>query len=186
MTAIVGFTKDNTVYLAGDTLGSNSNLKSEYTESKVFKNGSFIFGYTDTFRFGEILEYNFVPPEHTKGVSDKAFLVKDFIPKLRNVLEECKYVKAEDKAGNGTFLMGYRGKLYKVQSDWSILEPTCGYTAVGSGDEICIGAISALKDIEEFTPKEKVIKAIEIASKHNPYVGGKITVKSLKYKKGET
>lgn len=81
--------------------------------------------------------------------------------------------------------MGYKGRLYKVQSDWSILEPTCGYTAVGSGSEICMGAISVLKDLEELTPKEKVVKAIEVASKHNPYVGGKITYKSLKYKKGE-
>lgn len=181
MTAIVGFTHNKTVYIAGDSLGSNGEEKFEYKASKVFKNNNFIFGYTDSFRFGEILEYEFVPPEHKAGIEDKAYLVTAFIPKLRETLERCKYVKADDKCGNGFFLMGYKGRLYKVQGDWSVLEPAEGYSAVGSGSSFCIGAMTVLKDLK-LSPFEKVIKAIESASKHNPFVGGKINVKFENYK----
>jgi len=178
MTAIVGFTKDGIVYMAGDTLGS-----SEYTESKVFKNGEFLIGYTSSFRFGQILEYEFCPPNRLEGLKDKEYIVKYFIKELRKCLEENKYTSQDSKGESGICLLGYRGNLYKIQSDFSILQSAYGYDACGSGDLICLDALGILKDLD-ISPKDKVIKAIEIASLHNPYVGGRITyIKSKKKKK---
>lgn len=185
MTAIVGFTDGKNIYIAGDSLGSNDCNKNEMQSPKVFKLKDFIFGYSGTFRFGEILQYEFIPPDHKEGLTDKAYLVTSFIPKLRETLERCKYVKSDEKEGNGLFILGYNSKLYKIQSDWSVLEPTCRYVSIGSGNEYCQGAMFILKDIDSIKPKDKVIKAIESASKHNPFVGGRIDVISLKKETNE-
>jgi len=183
MTAIVGFVKNGNVYMAGDTLGSNGFTKSEYTESKVFINGDFILGYTSSFRFGEILEYNFKPPKQENGVSDKRYLVTSFIPELRKCLEENKYT-AKDQAGtSGTALLGYKGKLYKLQDDFSILEASVGYDSCGSGEYHCEAVLWSLCD-SKLHPKKIVRKAIQCASEKVTSVGGTITVKVLKSNKG--
>lgn len=185
MTAIVGFTRDNTVYIAGDSLGSSIHNKSEVKDSKVFRNKDFIFGYTGIFRFGEILEYEFVPPTQKKGVSDRSYLITVFIAELRKTLERCKYVRSGEKEGNGMFLMGYKGKLYTVQSDWSVLETKSGYSSVGSGSEYCLGAMSILVKDNKIKPEKKVKLAVKAASEHSPTVGGKVNIVKLEYKPTE-
>lgn len=183
MTAIVGFSKNNTVYMAGDTQGSSDLVKYEVTRPKVFKNGEFLFGYTSSFRFGDILEYIFVPPARAFDMTDIAYLIKYFIPELRECLEKHKYTGIDENGQSGNFLLGYRGHLYEVQGDFSIVEPTQNFASVGSGFAYCLGAMSVLVKTT-YPPEDIVRKAVETSINHNPYVGGQVTVMVLEYKEG--
>lgn len=177
MTAIVGLVHGNRVYIGGDSLGSNSYTKTEYVEPKVFHNGEFLIGYTSTFRFGEIVEHLFVPPERGgNSGSDKAYLVSKFIPALRACLEESKYTAESHEGRSGVALIGYQGHLYKLQDDFSILENTAGYDATGSGEEVALGSLYTSYSLVQDDPEFILRTALSAAGHHVPSVGGRSNV----------
>ena len=56
MTCIVGYLDKETVYLGGDSAGTDGNYSQHIRkDKKVFQNGPFIFGFTSSFRMGQIL-----------------------------------------------------------------------------------------------------------------------------------
>jgi ATP-dependent protease HslVU (ClpYQ) peptidase subunit len=121
---------------------------------------------------GDILRYNFTPPPIEAGEDENEYLVKDFIPELIKCFEEHSFAKNKDgtKSG-GSFLVGLRNRLFNVQDDFSVLEPSCGYISVGSGQEFAMGAMYAQpKPID--APSEAVLLAIKAASEFSTTVGG--------------
>jgi len=172
MTCIVGMEHKGRVYIAGDLLGSNSWHKSEYHNSKVFKIGDIVLGYTSTYRFGQLLETELSPP----FVPDKNiyyWLIKQVVPEIYGILK--KY----DEKG-GTALIGVRGELYCLQDDYSILRSVNGYASVGSGYEYALGSLHTQIDILKLkeTPSKILPRAIESAGSHSPSVGTKHTIVS--------
>lgn len=178
MTAIVGFTKKGNVYIGCDSQGTGS-TKSQLTNKKIFRNKDFIMGYTSSYRFGQILEYNFVPPIRKKQLTDLQYLVTAFIPELRKVLEEQKYTASNEKGESGVALLGYKGKLYQLQSEFSLLENKKGYSSVGSGSYHCEASLYHLLKTD-LKPKDVIKKAIKCAIEHIPSVGGDIYSIKLK------
>jgi ATP-dependent protease HslVU (ClpYQ) peptidase subunit len=184
MTCIVGLAHSDGVYIAADSLGSGGGVGQEYNTPKLVKLDVFqkqdlsltkIFlgiGYTSSYRMGDILRYNFTPPPIEVGEDENEYLVKDFIPELIKCFEEHSFVKSKDgtKSG-GSFLIGLRNRLFNVQDDFSVLEPSCGYISVGSGQEFAMGAMYAQpKPID--APSEAVLLAIKAASEFSTTVGG--------------
>ena len=137
MTCIIGIeTKDGKVVIGGDTLGSNGHSSSEINESKVFSHSNMIFGYTSSFRFGQIVEVMLDNNKiHTPQTKDTyKWMIGTFIPMLQSVLKE-------NEASTGVMLVGVNGQLYNVQSDFSVLRNSSGFDSVGSGDTFAIGAV---------------------------------------------
>ena len=178
MTAVAGFAKNGTVYMAADSLGSSGGVKDEIIGSKLIKRDNFLFGYTDSFRFGDILRYNFNPPYHRSSVPITEYIVTSFIPTLRQCLEDHKYVDTTPGGESGHFLAGYQGHLFEIQSDFSILESTSNYASVGSGFLLCLGSMCTSVQ-HDISPKDVVINAIKAAATHNPFVGGRIDFQQL-------
>ncbi|TFH10740.1 MAG: hypothetical protein E4H14_01995, partial [Candidatus Thorarchaeota archaeon] len=80
MTCIVGIEHEGKVYLGGDRLRGGSSQKSLLDQPKLFiKDNSMIFGYSTSFRFGNLLQYSLTLPKRTKSVSDEHFLYVDLI-----------------------------------------------------------------------------------------------------------
>jgi len=179
MTIIVGFTKNNKVYIGGDKLASDSYFKEEIKSSKVFKNKHLLIGFTTSFRFGDILEYSFEPPSDRKSyMSDKHYIVDSLIPAIRKTLEHNKYCDSDSTSESGTALIGYNGNLYKLQDDWSIIQNSTNIMAIGSGAEYALGALEVLHKTEK-SPKKILSKVIKITSKYSPSVSKANTVLSL-------
>lgn len=138
MTCIVGVeTENGKVVMGGDVLGSNGHSKSEYSESKVYKHSKMIFGYTSTYRFGQIVELmlddnEIYIPEDPSDIY--GWLVRVFVPKLRKTL-------TENGSEGGYMLMGIKGQLWSIQSDFSVLRAVRGYNSVGSGDTFAKGSM---------------------------------------------
>lgn len=94
MTCIVGFLdkETDTVWIGGDSLGSNGYSKTVFSNSKVFHhylNKNIIIGSTSTYRHIDLLQYSeLLIPEldyYKKIEIDKSYMVKTFIPNLINL-----------------------------------------------------------------------------------------------------
>lgn len=178
MTCIVGVVEKGTVYIGGDS-ASVAGWTSRVTRlPKVFRRGPFLIGYTTSFRMGQLLEHALnVPAQGAKERDDMRYMVTVFAEHVRQLLKERGVAKIEANAeSGGQFLVGYRGRLYSVQSDFQVNEMADGFDAVGSGAEYALGAIAALKGQP---PVQRLKRALAISAHFNMGVSAPFFVKSL-------
>jgi hypothetical protein len=184
LTCIVGIAIQDAVYIGADSLGSGGGGKQVYSTPKLIKLDALEkkdmslskicigIGYTSSYRMGDILRYNFTPPQIGADTDENEYLVRDFVPDLIKCFEEHSFSKTKEGAkSGGNFLVGVRKRLFHVQEDFSVLEPRSGYTAVGSGQDFAMGALFILKKKLE-DPEKAVISAIRAASEFSTTVGG--------------
>jgi len=178
MTAIVGLEHDGKVYIGGDSASVDRDQLTIniFTEPKVFKNKNFIFGYTNSFRMGQILQHIFEPPFHKKHMSDMKYLCGSFINEAFKSFKDNGYSLGEDDDGQ-LFLLGYKGKLYEVQADRHICHIANSFRAVGCGSHFAFGAMESNQSIKD--PKERILQALKVAEKFSSGVCGPFHVMSI-------
>jgi len=149
MTCIVGVAEKGKVYIGGDSAGVSGNDIRIRADEKVFRNGDFIFGFTSSFRMGQILRYNFKPPKRAEGITDEEYLHRDFISAVIKILKTYEYAELENNiVKGGVFLFGYKGKIYYVGEDFQIGTYMNKYESVGCGKQYASGALYALEKYE--------------------------------------
>ena len=62
MTCIAAITEKGKVYMGGDSAGVSGYDITIRADEKVFKNGQCVFGFTSSFRMGQLLCYKFKVP----------------------------------------------------------------------------------------------------------------------------
>lgn len=162
MTCIVGMLCDGLVYMAGDHIGTDGSSKEIQKRSKVFKNGDFVIGYTSSFRMGQLLEHVWEPPKKQKTCKDiTTYMVKYVVPSIMKLFEDNKFMSVTNESDNasnrsvrgqacgGVFLIGYKDRLFKIQSDFAVLECINGYDAIGAGEEYALGALGAIHGVSK-------------------------------------
>jgi hypothetical protein len=177
MTAIAGFVDHGHVYIGGDSAGVAGYDLTVRADSKVFRNGEFIFGFTSSFRMGQLLRYAFAPPVQKEGQEIFAFMVNDFIDAVRNCLKAGGFAKKDSEVERGgTFLVGYRGRLFCIDGDYQVGEPVDGYDACGCGDTICRGSLYATQGMD---PTARMNVALSAAERHSAGVRGPFHIESI-------
>lgn len=170
MTCIVGWVEKDRVLMGGDRAGSNNSITHNVLHPKVFRKKQFVFGYTSSFRFGQLIEHTLdvggVDPE----LDPHEFLVETLIPRLRQILKDAGYAKIENnEESGGSVLVAYKKRLFQIQDDFSVLEHQDGYDAVGSGSYFAIGSLYTSR--QQGTPADQAVKlALQAAARHNPFV----------------
>lgn len=163
MTCIVAWTENNKVWIGGDSAGVGGLDIRTRADEKVFKNGEMLFGYTSSFRMGQLLRYSLTIPEQSRKKDNYEYLCTDFIDAVAEMLEKKKYAKvSNNEMSIGTFLVGYKGNIYGVEDDLQIAKPMLNYEAVGCGVNIAMGALHALSGYK-MKPKERITKVLEAA-----------------------
>lgn len=176
MTVIVGFTDGKTVYIGGDSAGVSGWDMMIRNDEKVFVNNGFIMGFTSSFRMGQILRYGFMPPSIT-GNDLYQYMVTDFIDAVRKCLKEGGYVKTEGgRDDGGTFLVGYQGRLFRIESDFQVGEARTHYDAVGCGDMAALGSMFTSTGKP---PRERIETALKAAECFSAGVRGPFTILSI-------
>lgn len=185
MTCIAGIEHDGKVWIGGDSAGSDGYSLTVRADEKVWADKGFAFGFTSSFRMGQLLRYKLTLAleRHEVPADDAAaeikFMSTAFIDGVRTVLKEGGYAKLKDGAERGgTFVVGWRGKLYMVHDDFQVGRAAQGFYAVGSGGEIATGALFALRG-QKVSPEAKVTTALEAAQELTPYVRGPFKVVSV-------
>lgn len=178
MTCVVGLVNKGTVYIGVDSAAVQGWTRRTSHVPKVFRRGPFLLGYTTSFRMGQLLEHHLAVPEQAEGQDDMAFMVTEFIEKVRALLKEKGFSKVEQNTEKGgQFLVGYRGQLYTVESDFQVGKHGEGYEAVGSGADFALGAMHALPHLP---PTRRIRKALEVAAHFNMGVSAPFTIATLK------
>lgn len=163
MTAIAGIAEDGKVWIGGDSAGVGGYSLSIRSDPKVFENGEFIFGYTSSFRMGQLLEYMLSPPKPFEGESGMSFMVKRFIPAVKSCLKDGGYQTQENgQDEGGTFLVGYRGELYQVEADYQVARVRDSYQACGCGRDLILGSLYTTEGFD-LSPSQRIKIALGAA-----------------------
>ncbi len=167
MTCIVGLKHEGKVYMGADSAIVAGWVISEIANPKIFKKENMLIGYTSTYRMGQILEHWFYPPKN-EGYTDYEYMVLFVVEEIRSLFSKFGYSEIDNNVEKGGFfIIGYRGELYKIQDDYSVIQHTDDYIATGSGEEIALGALYAGAD---FPPKMRISQSLEAAAKHSASV----------------
>lgn len=157
MTCIVGLVGKDGIYLGGDSasVGAANWSLSVRADEKVFINGDFIFGFTSSFRMGQILRFGFTPPRLHSNVDLYEYMVTSFIDAVRQRFKDAGYISNEKgQETGGTFLVGHGRRLFRVDGDFQVGEASNRYDAVGCGQDVALGALYATRKLDGFaSPK---------------------------------
>lgn len=178
MTCIVGFVEGNSVWIGGDSAGVAGLDLTVRADQKVFRNGPMLFGFTSSFRMGQVLRYALSIPDHDPRVDVERYMVTSFIDSVRSVLKDKGFAtKQNEQESGGHFLVGYRGRLFKVESDYQVGIPVDGFDACGCGDQVARGALFATA--ETLHGADRVEMALRAAERHSAGVRGPFSIQSI-------
>ncbi len=176
MTCILGAVDKGKVYIGGDSALVENWMVRPQKASKVFKTGPFLIGNTGSPRVDQLLRYKLATPKQN-GLSNEKYMVVEFIENVRSVLKEGGYTSIENsREEGGWFLVGYKGSLYYVASDFQVSEYREGFHAIGSGRAYALGAYKALEKIQ---PKARILQSLKIAAHFSGSVMGPFKVLEL-------
>jgi ATP-dependent protease HslVU (ClpYQ) peptidase subunit len=162
MTCIVGIAKYGRVILGADSAGVGGLDRRIRSDRKVFKSGELIFGFTSSFRMGQLLQFDLGPPPIHEGQEPYEYAVKQLVPAIRNTLRNGGYTKTDSgREEGGAFLVGFRGRLFTIHSDFQVAESRECYESVGCGDAYAMGAMHARHDL---APMDRLKAGLEAAA----------------------
>lgn len=172
MTVIVGIVDGDHVLIGGDSVGVMGNSIEVRKDKKVFVRKGIAFGYTSSFRMGQLLKYELKIPDQT--ADPMKYLVTRFIPAVRETFKEHGFAWIENnRESGGMFLVGLKNRLFAIESDFQVGEYVEGYTALGSGYQYALGAISAVQQSVPALDKRNVLKiALNTTGRLCTTVGG--------------
>jgi hypothetical protein len=185
MTCIVALIHENKVYLGSDAAASDdkTGLIVQRTDPKVFKVGQFGIGFTDSFRMGQILQFNWTPPKYVPTAGNKnldKFMRTKFVDSIKEVFKEHGYGNfgsgTEDGDEGGIFLVAVvgTGRIFTMDMDYHIGEADVMYMAEGSGQQVALGSLYSTTQIK--TPRRRVRMALEASAKFIMSVRGPFTI----------
>ena len=181
MTCIVGYRDGKNVWIGGDSIGSNGHYKAERKDTKVFRRNEMIMGYTSSFRMGQLLKWKLNIPKQKSNEGTERYMNTSFVDAVITCFEQNGYarVKENEKIG-GVFIVGYRKRLFTIDSDFQVEENKHKFHACGSGAICATGAIEALSNYDPKLKPELLIRySIEAAKKYIVSVGGAIKIIKL-------
>lgn len=178
MTAIAAISTGSKVYIGADSAGCAGNSLELRKDSKVFESGKFLMGFTSSFRMGQILRYSFKAPGQEKKIDDVTYMNTRFVDAVRKCLKIGGYARnVNGEENGGTFVVGYKGSIYVVESDFQVAIPLNDYTAVGCGADLCLGSLHTTERYD-ISPQDRIMLALDAAESYSCGVRGPFVVMS--------
>ena len=189
MSVIIGYIKNGVTYLATDTRVIDDDRKRNEVCACNFKlrklDNGIIYGVTNSKYIRQFLMANedmFTPD--TRGNLTVQHIVMDILPTLYFSLKEAKLLdndKGEPPFFSSSILIGFKGKLFEICSDFSVFRYE-KYQAIGPLSDYALTKVSNIDEKEEIN--RQLIDAMRICAKNTEYVGGPyltINTDELKY-----
>jgi ATP-dependent protease HslVU (ClpYQ) peptidase subunit len=179
VTCIVGIEHDGGVTIGADAAGSTSDITVARADVKLFDVGPYMFGFTSSFRMGQLLQHSFNPTVPDLDYLDR-FMVTTFVDELRSCFDDGGFSKHTNGVERGgTFLVAVAGRLFCIEGDYQVGRHLDGYAACGSGELLAMGSLHTTAQFD-FAPRVRAQLALEAAARHNPFVGGPFLIKTQK------
>lgn len=162
MTCIVGIEHAGAVTIGGDAAAVEGLRLTVRTDPKVFFVDDFLIGFEDSFRMGQLLRYRLRVPSQ-KCDDDFEFMATTFVDAVRKCFTAGGFSRNDDgEESGGSFLVGYGGRLYAIDSDYHVGRARCGFEAIGCGSEFAIGSMASTTGPAE----NRVRMALTVAATH--------------------
>lgn len=174
MTCIVGIEHAGRVTIGGDSAGISGLDITIRADTKVFRTGAYVMGFTTSYRMGQILRYR-LNPRKPDGRNVDRFMATAFVDSVRKCLKEYGWMGEDDhRDSGGTFLVGVGGHLYAIHSDFQIERAADGYNAVGCGQGLALGSLHTTSELD-MEADDRVARALTAAAHHSagvcaPYI----------------
>lgn len=179
MTCIVGLLSGNDIYMGGDSAGVAGYELRLRRDEKVFLKKGMIFGFTSSFRMGQLLRYKLNIPEYYPQVDLYEYMVDSFTDAVRKCFKDGGYM-AIDKCveEGGHFLVGFQKRLFHINGDLQVAESAYPFMSVGCGEEYALGSLSTSGSVD-IEPIERVRKALEVSEQFSVGVRAPFTILKL-------
>lgn len=178
MTCIVGLAHEGRVIIGADSAGVAGLDMTVRADRKVFRNGNFIMGFTSSFRMGQLLAVKLSPPHYHPDVEPWRYMVDNFVEAARTTLRNGGFMsKHNDVEEGGHFLVGFRGRIFSIESDFQVGERVEGFDAAGCGAPFALGSLAETSGI--YDPVERVRNALIVAERFSAGVRGPFHVEAL-------
>ncbi len=168
MTCIVGLIdkEKREIIMGGDSAGTGGRLDIRIRrDPKVFIRGPFIMGFTTSFRMGQLLmsDERFTVRPQKVYESNYDYMVSAFVPAVQKLFSDGGFLEEENKVkSGGTFLVGYKGNIYGIESDFQVGENFDDFNACGCGEYYAMGSLYATQNTN-MPSDERVYAALEAA-----------------------
>lgn len=165
MTCIIGIKEKDSIYLAADSVAVSGQFKEQLGNPKIFRNGSFLFGYAGSPRMAQILRYTTFPECCDWDI--ERYMCSTFIDTLRQSIKNkgnIVYKNGIDELDASSFLAVYKDRLFIIEENFQVIWVKSPFICIGSGKYIATGAMEALGSCDLETVY-KLKKALEITSK---------------------
>lgn len=163
--------KKKKVYIGADSASSNYWSINSSALQKVFRRADFLVGGAGSWRLISILQFSWTPPDHPKDMDLHVFMHTKFIDSVRDAFKEGGFLKiTNEREEGGIFMVGYRGELFIIDSDFQVQHPVQDYRSIGSGMEVAHGSLYSTANIKSMSSKNRLILALSAASDHTPFV----------------
>ena len=162
MTCIVAIKQSGKVFMGADSAGVGGLSLDICKNPKIYRNGPFILGFTSSFRMGQLLGYSLQVPKQKKDEPIENFMAVTFINAVRDCLKAGGFSKKENEVETGgTFIVGYKGRIFVIFDDFQVHEPTQSFTSVGCGDHIAKGSLFSTKHLNPYSRIKTALRAAE-------------------------
>lgn len=171
MTIIAAIRAKDGIWMGADSQGTDPGEKVILRNPKVFTKGPFTIAFAGKFRFGQVLQYNFQPPERLASESAESYLLVRWLDALRQCLADTGLLKIEDgiqELEDCSALVAYEDLMFQLQDDLAVLFPDEPFIASGAGAAYALGAFHAVP----FTGRKALEAALRSAIKCSPQCRG--------------
>lgn len=178
MTCIVGLVERGRIWMGGDSAGVSGLDICDRVDSKVFAKEGMLFGFTWSFRMGQLLRYKLKVPANPEDLPIDAYMATCFVDALRDCLKQGGFATKEKEAETGgQFLVGYSGRLFCLESDYQVGERREGFNACGCGSSYALGSLYSTVGLKS---EIRVREALRAAAKFSAGVRAPFTILSSK------
>jgi ATP-dependent protease HslVU (ClpYQ) peptidase subunit len=163
LTVIAGLVHRRQIWMGSDSAGCSGNDLSVRKDPKIFVKDGFIFGFTSSFRMGQLLHYKLEIPKQMANQTVEHYMATTFVDAVRQCLKDGGYARTENGVETGGwFLVGHEGRLFCVMSDYQVAENVVCFNAIGSGEDFAKGSLDTTQDLD-MHPRERILRALKAA-----------------------
>lgn len=155
---------NKTAWIAADSCASDSVNHSIVKNQKVFHpvgRTDVLIGFAGSFRLANLLQYipDIFPSEDELSTDeiDMAYLINEFTPIINALTEDF------DDDELWELLIAVGDRIYRMQMDLSIIEPSDNSDAIGIGGPVALGAFKILNQLTFQSIENQMKQALQIA-----------------------
>ena len=168
MSCVVAVRDKASVMVGRDSFAGAGDWYETRVNAKVFRLGPLVIGCCGEPRVSQLVRCCMSWKPSPVGYLDfESFLMTDFIPSLKKLLQDNGCTWREDECGGETMrtqmVVAWKGDFAVVEGDYQVCLPSNLYSAIGAGASAALGALHALDSHGGLSGGNKVRSALEAA-----------------------